>query len=119
MRRRKGRAAALHELAASAVALLAPVAGQDMEPAEGSDGTDGRWRIAHKVAEDRVISAADPDARHTRKSGHARRDGYRAHVAADPETGIITDEELTQASGSKRRRGSGREVPRRRGSRPR
>jgi len=99
MRRRKGRAAALHELAASAVALLAPVAGQDMAPAEGSDGTDGRWRIAHKVAEDRVISAADPDARHTRKSGHARRDGYRAHVAADPETGIITDEELTQASG--------------------
>ena len=30
--------------AASAVALLALVAGQDVEPAEGSDGTDGRWR---------------------------------------------------------------------------
>jgi hypothetical protein len=29
-----------------AVALLALVAGQDVEPAEGSDGTDGRWRIA-------------------------------------------------------------------------
>ena len=41
----------------------------------------------------------DPDARHTRKSGEARRDGYRAHVAADPETGIITDEKLTRASG--------------------
>ena len=26
--------------------LLALVAGQDVEPAEGSDGTDGRWRIA-------------------------------------------------------------------------
>jgi hypothetical protein len=35
----------------SAVALLALVAGQDVEPAEGSDGTDGRWRIARKVAE--------------------------------------------------------------------
>jgi len=89
----------LDERAASAVALLALVAGQDVEPAEGSDGTDGRWRIARKVAEDRVISTADPDARHTRKSPEARRDGYRAHVAAEPETGIITDEELTKAAG--------------------
>jgi IS5 family transposase len=89
----------LEEPAASALALLALVAGQDVEPAEGSDGTDGRWRIAKKVAEDRVISTVDPDARHTRKSGEARRDGYRAHVAADPETGIITDEKLTRAAG--------------------
>jgi hypothetical protein len=89
----------LAERAASALALLALVAGQDVEPAEGSDGTDGRWRIARKVAGDRVISTVDPDARHTRKSGEARRDGYRAHVAADPETGIITDEKLTRAAG--------------------
>jgi Transposase DDE domain/Transposase domain (DUF772) len=85
---------------APAVALLALVAGQDVEPAEGSDGTDGRWRIARKVAEDRVISAVDPDARHTRKSPEARRDGYRAHLTADPETGIITDEKLTKAAGT-------------------
>jgi hypothetical protein len=71
-----------------------------VEPAEGSDGTDGRWRIARKVAEDRVVSTVDPDARHTRKSPEQRRDGYRAHVAAEPETGIITDEELTRASGA-------------------
>ena len=90
----------LDEQAASAVALLALVAGQDVEPAEGSDGTDGRWRIARKVAEDRVISTVDPDARHTRKSPEARRDGYRAHVAACPETGIITDEKLTRAAGT-------------------
>jgi hypothetical protein len=90
----------LEERAASALALLALVAGQDVEPAEGSDGTDGRWRIARKVAGDRVISAVDPDARHTRKSPEARRDGYRAHVAADPETGIITDEKLTRAAGT-------------------
>ena len=89
----------LEERAASAVALLALVAGQDVEPAEGSDGRDGRWRIARKVAGDRVISVTDPDARHTRKSPEARRDGYRAHVAADPDTGIITDEKLTKASG--------------------
>jgi hypothetical protein len=90
----------LEEQAASALALLALVAGQDVEPAEGSDGTDGRWRIARKVAEDRVVSTVDPDARHTRKSPEARRDGYRAHLAADPETGIITDEKLTKAAGT-------------------
>ena len=92
--------AELDEAAACAVALLALVAGQDVEPAAGSDGTDGRWRIARKVAEDRVISTVDPDARHTRKSPEARRDGYRAHLAADPQTGIITDEKLTKASGT-------------------
>jgi hypothetical protein len=90
----------LDERAASALALLALVAGQDVEPAEGSDGTDGRWRIARKVAEDRVVSTVDPDARHTRKSPEARRDGYRAHLAACPETGIITDEKLTRAAGT-------------------
>jgi hypothetical protein len=85
--------------ASEAVALLALVAGQDVEPAEGSDGTDGRWKIAHRVAEDRVISTVDPEARHTRKSPEARRDGYRAHLVAEPGTGLITDEELTQAAG--------------------
>jgi Transposase domain (DUF772) len=37
------------EQAQQAVALLALVAGQDVEPAEGSDGTDGRWRIATRT----------------------------------------------------------------------
>ena len=59
----------------------------------------GSAKIAHKVAEDRVIPTVDPEARHTRKSSEARRDGYRAHVAADPETGIITNEKLTGACG--------------------
>jgi len=89
----------LGEQAASAVGLLALVAGQDAGPAGGSDGTDGRWRIARKVAGDRVISVHDPEARHTRKSPEARRDGYRAHVVACPETGVITGERLTKACG--------------------
>ena len=87
------------EAAETAVALLALVAGQDVEPAEGSDGSDGRWRIARRVAPERVISTVDPDARHTRKSPSRRRDGYRAHVVADPDTGLITDEALTKAAG--------------------
>ena len=85
--------------AADALGLLALVAGQDVEPAEGSDGTDGRWRIARKVAPDRVISTVDPQARHTRKAKSRRRDGFRGHVAAEPETGLITDCEMTMAAG--------------------
>ena len=46
--------------AAEAVALLALIAGQDVEPVEGSDGTDGRWQIAQRVVPDRVISTVDP-----------------------------------------------------------
>ena len=85
--------------AADALGLLALVAGQDVEPAEGCDGTDGRWRIARKVAPDRVISTVDPEARHTRKSKSKRRDGFRGHVAAEPETGLVTDCEMTMAAG--------------------
>jgi hypothetical protein len=85
--------------AADALGLLALVAGQDVEPAEGSDGTDGRWRIARKVAPDRVISTVDPEARHTRKSTSARRDGFRGHVAAEPETGLVTECAMTMAAG--------------------
>lgn len=85
--------------AAEAVALLALVAGQDVEPAQDSDGTDGRWRIAQRVAPDRVISTVDPDARHAHKTVHRRQDGFKAHLAVEPDTGIITGCALTKASG--------------------
>jgi hypothetical protein len=84
---------------ADALGLLALVAGQDVEPAEDSDGTDGRWRIARKVAPDRVISTVDREARHARKSKSVRRDGFRAHLAAEPGTGLITGCEMTMAAG--------------------
>jgi hypothetical protein len=85
---------------AEAVALLALVAGQDVEPAEDSDGTDGRWRIARTVAVERVISTVDPDARHAHKSVHRRTDGFTAHVVAEPDTGLITATALTAAAGA-------------------
>jgi hypothetical protein len=89
----------LDEPASQAMALLALVAGQDVEPAEDSDGTDGRWRIARRVAPDRIISTVDPDARHIHKTVHARQDGYKGHVAVEPDTGIYTGVELTKGAG--------------------
>ena len=85
--------------AAEALALLALIAGQDVEPVEGSDGTDGRWRIAQRVVPDRVISTVDPDTRHAHKSVQRRQDGFKAHLAIEPDTGIITDCALTKAGG--------------------
>jgi len=85
---------------AEAVALLALVAGQDVEPAEGSDGTDGRWRIARKTAPDRVISTVDPDARHAHKTRERRQDGFKAHVVIEPDTGLMTKVALTKTNGS-------------------
>jgi Transposase DDE domain/Transposase domain (DUF772) len=84
---------------ADAVALLALVTGQDVEPADDSDGTDGRWRIARKVAAERVVSTVDPDARHAHKTRSRRQDGYSAHIVIEPDTGIITDTALTPAAG--------------------
>src|SRR5215207_6149180 len=85
---------------AEAVALLALVAGQDVEPVKDSDGTDGRWQIARRVAEDRVISTVDPDARHAHKTVSRRIDGFTAHVVVEPDTGLITNTGLTLAAGA-------------------
>jgi hypothetical protein len=85
--------------AADAYALLALVTGQDVEPAEDSDGTDGRWRIARKVAPDRMISTVDPDTRHAHKTQSRQQDGFKAHIVIEPDTGLITAAELTKASG--------------------
>ena len=84
---------------AEAIALLALVAEQDVEPADGSDGTDGRWRIARRVAPDRIISTVDPDARHAHKTVERRQDGFKAHVVVEPDTGLVTVVELTKAAG--------------------
>ena len=79
---------------AEAVALLALVAGQDVEPGE----RPGTFRSARRVAPDRVISTVDPQARHTRTASARKRDGYRAHVAAEPEPGLFTACALTAAN---------------------
>ena len=60
--------------------LLATVLGQDLEEDER-----GRFRIARKVARDRVISTVDTDARHGHKTQARGFDGYKGHVAVDPD----------------------------------
>ena len=87
---------------ARAAALLAVVAGQDVE---ADPKVPGRWRIARRVAKGRVISTVDPEARHARKSRSQRRDGYKAHICAEPDTGLITAAELTTADTSDARVG--------------
>jgi transposase len=85
--------------AADAVGLLALVAGQDVAFAEDSDGTDGRWRITRGTAPGRVISTADPEARHIHKTVRHLRDGYKGHVALEPTTGLFTEVALRRADG--------------------
>lgn len=82
------------------VAVLALISGQDVEPADGSDGTDGRWKIARKVACDRVISTVDPEARHAHKSRQKKIDGFKSHVLIEPHTGLVTAALVTKASGA-------------------
>jgi hypothetical protein len=67
-----------------AARLLATVLGQDLEQDQDV------FRIARKVARDRVISTVDPEARHGRKTVHRSFDGYKGHVAEDPDSEIIT-----------------------------
>ena len=76
---------------AEAAELLATVLGQDLEQTEGPDGQSGIFRIARKVAKDRVISTVDPEARHGHKTVHRGFDGYKGHVAIDPDSEVITD----------------------------
>ena len=75
----------LSEAVAQAAALLATVTGQDLDRDEA-----GVFRIARRVAKDRVISTVDPEARHGHKSAARGFDGYKGHVGIDPDSEIIT-----------------------------
>jgi hypothetical protein len=70
--------------------LLATVLGQDLEQSE-----DGLFCIARRVAKDRVISTVDPEARHGHKTTARGFDGYKGHIALDPDSEIITATGIT------------------------
>jgi hypothetical protein len=73
-----------------AAGLLASVVGQDLD-----EGEDGIFRIARRVAKDRIISTVDPDARHGHKSSARGFDGYKAHVSVDPDSELIVQTAVT------------------------
>jgi hypothetical protein len=75
----------LTQAVAEAARLVAAVVGQDLE-----QGHDGVFRIARKVAADRVISVVDPDARHGHKTSARGFDGYKGHVSVDPDSELVT-----------------------------
>jgi Transposase DDE domain/Transposase domain (DUF772) len=78
---------------AEAAALLATVTGQDIE-----ETSDGRFRIFEGTAPDRVISTVDPEARHGHKTAAHGFDGYKAHVAVDPDSEVICAAEVSAAT---------------------
>ena len=80
----------LSEAVDQAAQLLATVVGQDLEQTD-----DGVFRIARRVAKDRVISTVDPEARHGHKTSARGFDGYKGHVAVDPDSEIVTDTVVT------------------------
>ena len=82
---------ALDAAQSEAVGLLALVAGQDVEPGDA----DGTWRIAPVTRPDRMVSVHDPESRHVHKTTSNYRDGFKAHVGVEPDTGLITACDLT------------------------
>ena len=88
--------------------LLATVLGQDLE-----QGDDAVFRIARRVAEDRIISTVDPEARHGHKTAARGFDGYKGHISLDPDSELIVATEVTPGNvgdaapaGSDARRGT-------------
>jgi hypothetical protein len=75
----------LEDAVEQAAVLLATVTGQDLETTE-----DGTFSIARRVAPDRVISVVDPETRHGHKTSARSFDGFKGHIAIDPDTEIIT-----------------------------
>jgi DDE family transposase len=69
---------------AEAARLLAAVVGQDLE-----QGSDGSFRIARKVATDRMISTVDRDARHGHKTSARGFDGDKGHASVDPDSELV------------------------------
>lgn len=55
----------------------------------------GGLRIAQKVAEDRLVSFTDPEARHGRKSSSRKFNGFKLHLLGDAVSGLIVSLTVT------------------------
>lgn len=83
---------------AAAAALLARVAAQDLDVDDDGGDREPRVRIRQGVAEDRVISTVDPDARHGHRSRRDRYDGYKLHLSVDLDSDLLTAVEASKAN---------------------
>ena len=77
----------------AAVAQVQRLVAQDVEVSE-----EGRAKIRQGVAKDRQCSVVDPEMRHGRKSSSRRFTGYKAHLAMEPSSGLLTAIATTEGS---------------------
>ena len=73
---------------------LVQIRTQDLEP----DPVGGGVRIHQGVAEDRRVAIEDPEMRHGRKSKSKRFNGFKRHIAADVDRGLILACAITPAN---------------------
>jgi len=83
----------LDALLAEAAALLATVTGQDIQ-----ETPSGRFQMVDGTAPDRISSTVDPAARHGHKTAAHGFDGYKAHIAVDPDSEVICAAEVSPAA---------------------
>ena len=76
------------------IATLVQIRTQDLEP----DPQGGGTRIREGVAADRRVSITDWEMRHGRKSKHQRFNGFKRHIAADVDRGLILACAITPAN---------------------
>ena len=76
------------------VETLVQIRTQDLEP----DPTGAGARIRDGVTEDRRVSIADKEMRHGRKSKRKRFNGFKRHIAADVDRGLILACAITPAN---------------------
>ena len=72
---------------------LVRVVAQDVEV-----GADGRWVIARRVVEDRIVSLTDTQARHGRKTRSVSFEGFKLHVLGDLVGGLIASVSVAGAN---------------------
>jgi hypothetical protein len=73
---------------------LRQLRGQDLEP----DPEGGQPRIRRGVAEERRVSVTDSQMRHGRKSDSKLFNGYKGHIAADLDLGLVLACAVTPAN---------------------
>ena len=76
-----------------AAQLLSQLLLQDVERPE-----DGDTRLKQGVTRDRIVSVHDPEMRHGHKSATKRFEGFKAAVAVEPDTQLITAVDMLSAN---------------------